>query len=435
MKTLRTPFLLALAGLLIAGSVAADLTPKSLTLGSDGELLELRAGTYGELFPEGDESAVDSPVLALDVVNEAGRARLLVPGTESQAVERSAQLVHDEAVGVSYLLWESVVNGIHPRLEIRSFDGTSWSDAQTIHGSIFSSKGEPQLVVTRDGDASIERTVLHVLWWEQAGIRVAKRYAPLVIENGVFAEDQPIIDLSLAFGSTKDPSRLSSAFESLLRVQQGPNAGTLVAGFLDTDGSLTSIRLDSVPLVLSHLADHVTTAVASLAENATDDEVLTAVQGALADFDSSLHPAVLALIEIELGQLLADLPAGGRAWGLAEKARGQIVWIGARMKSHGLAEQSELDVLSIEGRTGSHHVKLTRLGQWDEPETGAAPSLYLSRDGGDALVCWLAEDGHSMQYRETRPDATWSEVRHLPLRDGVDLEAAHELLRLNVFDR
>lgn len=428
-------------------------------VGNRGELLQLRSGTYGELFAEGTEASTDASVLALDVTLGSENHRLLVPGTEGFLPETSTRLIHDESSGVSYLLWESLVNGIHPLIHLVAWDGESWSEVREITGSVFSDKGHPQLIVTRDsydlGEGErFDRTVLHVFWWEEGGDGVEKRYAPVVIENGSFLETQVVRDLSTffadgsAFGPGIDPNAegldgvggYGWGLEKVVRLQPGPKAEATVLGFLDPRGTtLTSLQIEVLPQELSRLAGQIEAAVDSLPENAAKPAIEQAIQRTLEEAGGDFLPGTLEVLLQDLIATLLDHDPAEDARGLREKLGARAVIVGMKMGANGLEDQRPTRLVEIE-RDGDfiHHLEITHVAAWPVPPEvvdGEAEGvrLFLSRSGASALVASPSEEGVS--YRVTLDDGSWSEPALLTLGEALDLDGAMALLERKALAR
>src|SRR5262245_31170713 len=214
-------------------------------LGSGGELYTVRAGLYGELFPQGTDAAPGVPALALEVARPGEAAtRFLVPGTEDDDREQTPTVVFEDSSGSAFLVWETSHNA-HPLIRLASFDGDGWSAVIQVPGSTFGYKTSPQIAVTRDSysdtDADgkpvrISRTVLHLIWEEEDGDGKRTLYTPIILENGRFTGFVPTIDLN----HFDQSARADLAYElgdELLRspsIQAGRDARSVVVAFADS---------------------------------------------------------------------------------------------------------------------------------------------------------------------------------------------------------
>jgi hypothetical protein len=116
---------------------------------------------------------------------------------------------------------------------------------------------------------------------------------------------------------------------------------------------------------------------------------------------------------------------GNELRSLPEPARANIIGIGAR------AEDAPA---GASGAATKHLFEFARVAAWPAPASGQGPTtVYLSGDGGRALVAWERAD--RILYRESRGAAQWSQVFILKLNAGLPLTQAHEILRSRVRGR
>ncbi len=93
--------------LLLPTWVSAETFSDS-ALGNSGEVFFARAGTYGELFPEGDELGARRRILVLDISRPGEeRQRLNVPTTKDRANESDPSLFYSKAGDALSILWTS----------------------------------------------------------------------------------------------------------------------------------------------------------------------------------------------------------------------------------------------------------------------------------------------------------------------------------------
>ena len=411
-------------------------------VGAGGELLQLQSGTYGQLFPEGAQAQPESWVLALDSIAGGRLQRHLVPGTESPWPEGSARLIADERAGVSYLLWESRINGVHPLLKLVAFDGRQWGTVKEIAAGVFATKGEPQLRVTHDsygeGGAATERTVLHVSWWEDNFLGKEKRYASLILENGEFIDANAIVDLSGLLSDGTGGAQESSPFDLLIQMQAGPQKDIVIMGFADPGlRQLVGVQVEVLPQALSRLSDSIKAELLKLPSIADQLSVQAAVERAIDEQADEFHTVGLELIRQDLLRFLQDLwTSHNPNLPFAEKMGGRVIWIGAKIGRTGLENPGDPTLLEIHGPEGaSHHIAVTRVASWEIPWVGESPHLFLSRDGNEALAAWMAEDGEAIHYRMTESEGLWGDVQSLQLWEGFDQAKALELLEKKAMER
>jgi hypothetical protein len=424
--------------LLLALPVQADQA-----VGASGQVLRTLTGTYGELFPEGVETSADSHVLALEITANGSTRRWLVPGTESIFEEFSPSLVHDSSSEITYLIWEGVHNGVHPLLYLRSFDGTTWSGEIELSGSPFSRKGHPQLAINRDRSIDpstnlpIDRTVVHVAWWEEQGGVLSKRYTPLVLEAGRFLGAHPVLGLDQMAAQAPTATVLLG---ETLKVQPGPQSGSALVGLVNSGtAELLTVEAAVVPQGLSRLAAQIEEFIARQDSSISLQDLSTLVNVELNRVGSFLAPATLDFFRASLMQLLAtvdpvEVNESGMTF-LGSRAGANIVIIGYRSVIDGPAADGSTKVIRISGpgtQVASHHVSLRRLGTWALPEAPEGAQFYFSRRGLDATVAWDGEN--KVYYRETLGGA-WSEMRTIDLTQTLDRASALAILERRTLDR
>lgn len=444
--------------LLTAGLLCAALTvgPATAELGKElrrtgvaqsafmvdtsGEAIRIVAGAYGDFFPDGGDADADAQVLVLEKIIGDEVRRLLVPGTESTWPESSASLIPDERAGVSYLLWESRVNGVHPQLKLVPFDGESWGELREITAGVFASKGEPQLQVTHDtyhGEETVERTVLHVSWWEAVGRAKEKRYAFLAMENGRFIDSFRVVDLTALPGQAI-PAPGVERVDSGIRMQSGSHQDMVVMGYYDpSTNELTGLQVEVLPQALSRLADDVERVIADL-PHLDRERAAAAIHAAIEARADEFHPVSRQLILQDLlaylDEVIADRVSDTPAY---RKMGARVIWIGAKLGRGGLVVQGEPEVVTVSdsrGVHGSHHLALTRIGSWSVPELPTEPRMFLSRSGEEALLAWPGTEDGTVEYLETEAGG-WGEAQVLHLPDGVGLEEAMSWLERKALDR
>lgn len=430
----RSPMKLAVL-LLALFATTAGADDGSFMVATEGELIRVVSGTYGELFPKGLDARAEAQVLALEVVAGDDSHLLLVPGTESVWPESSARLIADERAGFSYLIWESRAHGVHPLLNLVTFDGSEWGEVKEIQAGVFADKGEPQLRVTHDyyGDETpIERTVLHVSWWEYMAGAKEKRYAFLVMEDGKFVDSYQVVDLTAVPGGG---SLGESKLESLVRMQSGSHKDMVVLGYFDPSvDQVASLQVEVLPQALSRLSDQLKLELAELPESSDAEAARAAVERALAVVADDFHGVTLDLIRRDLLGYLAELTRDSTDEIPLTKMGARVIWIGAKVGRGGLAVHGDPQLMEIADEAGSHHLAITRLTSWASPETGENPSLFLSRDGSEALVAWLGDNGSKIEYRET-DGGIWSELQSIQMPFGIEADQAMHWLEQKALNR
>lgn len=446
--TFRSLFVAVVLVLLPFAAAWAQQSP--IVVGPDGAVMQLRNGSYGELFPEGNAIDPASMVLALDVLRSESSERLLVPGTESFTAESSATLLYEKRADVVYLLWEGLYNTIHPFLYLTSFNGEQWAEVIEIAGGVFSSKGHPQLVVSRDGlptkaeegsGTFTDRAIMHVVWWEQGAVGSFKRFAPLVFQDGIFLGWNPLRNLGGFLLKSGDGVAVDPNIENALCIQIGSKSAAVVIGFLNHEtGRLVTLEVETLSRELSQLAEQISDLILAIGpESETPEELGARIRSAVLEMGDDFHPVSLTYIanqaQVMIAQEEGDLTAA-RILDISEKMGAYIIHLGVRFKNNGLDSSEPAEIIEI-GQTSSgggpyHHLKVSILSDREPPEVGGEATLYLSRTGRDVLVAW--DDDDSVCYRESEGGG-WGEVRSIELRDGLDRDTVHRILAERILSR
>lgn len=443
--------------LLLAAATTARGDQRTLTLGSSGELYRVVTGTYGELF---SGQTGDEPVLAVEILRRGEPAeRLLVPGTEGSEVESSASVVYEEGPGTLFVIWESRTNRIHSQIKLASFGQEGWSEPLDLPGEFFSLKTSPDLAVTRDtfltydedgNRQAHDRTIYHVIWWEEAAAGERVVYSPVTLIDGSYIGWSPLFSLSdLGYGWASGGGLLPTPeLGRSPRIRAGQNRRSAVAGLVDPQTrQLVELEIEAVTGELALLAREIQTGLLAAGEEVYRDHRPTLADRArvqIIEFGHrlSLHPGLLQY----LADLLAEVVAADEGQGLAalaDRARVQIIEFGARMAAQGLTPSpgEEISwVLEFPGQETPprqaeplHALSVRLAAARPVPEIGSGPTtLFLSRDGKEALVAW--QQGEVLYFRETN-GIDWSEVHSLELGPDLDLAQAQAVLEQRISSR
>lgn len=444
----------AILGMLLAltmlGALPVAAEGAGPVLGADGVVLRLLTGPYGELIA-GDEVAPDHPVLVLESASSEGTIeRYLVPGTGSADVESSPTLVFDEGSHRTWLLWEQLVNGIHPLLQLISFDGTTFSEGIQLNAGIFTDKGSPQLLVTReDSGLAIDRTVLHVTWWQGSASGASRKlYAPIVLVNGERGESIPVFDLSVFVAAPVEPPEpISPADADLLTLRRGSHSLSTLVGFLEPETQrLALLELELVPRQLSAFAEKARLEIVIIGHRARSRQDLAdEVRQRLVDLDESLHLSSRIYLAERVAMLIEDSPGGEveseeGLLAMAEKARLEIVIIGSGIDTHGIDGSHESFFVDIDGDfevggAPQHLLEVSHLADFAAPGIpieAVSSRFLLSESGTEALVAWELEE--RVFYRETR-DGVWSETTFFEKSVELDSAAIYGMLQERISGR
>lgn len=455
--------LLATAAFLACTTAAWGAEGRDAAVGAGGELYQVRAGSYGELFPGQGLAAPENAALALEIVRpDRPRELLLVPETAGEDVEDSASVLFEDDSETLYVLWQSKVNTIHSRLNLVGFQGGRWTESIEISGNPFGWKSSPQLAVTRDsfesevadgGFRTWQRTVLHLIWWEDGPFGPQVLYTPVVLIDGEYTGWNPVYhleDLALAAGSPLMPSNPELARAP--RLEAGVNGQSVVIGFVPAaGGELVTVALELLPGEISALANAIRHQIIDVGRQVKETEGLGGLAGKvrhqIIDVGSrlKLHPGVSSFIAEQVEEhILAQHPQRSIT-AIAGDVRHQIIDVGAHVTDRGfdrlgaasvyrVIELPEGDRTDATGVTAPPDlVRVVQASARQLPETGSeAHTLYLSEDGQSVVVSW--NDGKTLLYRESR-GAGWSEVRRLRLGGELDLGRAQALLERRADER
>lgn len=446
-------FGIAAAGLLATSASAVERTA---ALGSRGEIYIAKAGTYGSLFPTGNETTPGNQVLAVEVTKvSSSTQRFLVPFTKGAEPESSPALIYEDDSNTLFVVWESRTTPLSSVLMLASFDGTDWTQPIQLSGNPFSSKSSPQLAITRDsfpvagedGAAVMRRrTVLHLIWEEEgAPGNFEILYTPVILEEGSYLGFNPVYHLSdfIADGDSGSSFAPSLPLVHSPVLQNGGDARTVVVAFASTPGRwMTSLVIDVLPEELSQLSDDARANIIDIGRQGS----YPANRSALADQakadlitrGGAFHNDVIRFMADQIReQILADRTDDLVA--LGEKARANIIDIGVRLSGRGLRDRdgiSKSRIAEIEdpqprpNASPAHLIHFRVADSRPTPQVGSnGIRLFVSENGEDMLISWTEKD--RVLYRMSKNDG-WTEQRELRLSESVSLERAYEILTQRV---
>jgi hypothetical protein len=439
----------ALGALVLLLLAVAPLAAQQATLGDDGVLYTARVGAYGSFFPNGGAYAADASVLVLEVLKPTGeRKRLLAPGGETVAPDAVPFLLWEESSRRLFMVWEGRAH-IHSTVRLVSFDGAAWSEPLQISGNPFTKKSSPRLAVTRESYLRYEggtlvdgdRTLLHIVWYEDDYGDVHVLYAPLALDNGATPRWlPPIFELGqfVPEATTAGSRPTAALLRSPRVVAAADQKSVLIALVDDVTGQLATFRVDVLPVELSAVADAL--------EEFFDDQQNDPCNGdlnALAE-RARTHLVVIgtrfsayarsymadAMREWLLAQRNGECSSGGRS-ALAQRARAHLVVIGRRALREvivaGNEERSWL--LTFDGAYAGLHndVSLSVQRAVVSPPALApgATRIHLGGSGRQTLVSWRI--GSELFYQE-HDGARWLPRQSLALTDAFTVDQAYALL-------
>ena len=433
---------LSLAAVLTLATAALPLSAAqhSAVFGRAGEVYKVRAGSYGELFPNGQATAANDSVLAVDIARPgAVTQRVLVPDSSGAAVDEEPSLFFDDPSGSLYLIWQARSAGNLAQIVLDRFDGTSWSDVTEISGAPAPLKGRPQLAVTRmtyravAGEAEHTITTLHVIWWEEGQPVEAAYYTPVVLEDGVYLGWNPVFRLNdidrSDFAEDGDPS--TRALFRSPAMDSGRDASSVVLGFANPrTARLVTMEFAALPLELSRLGDEVRSHIIG-AGTYDLGQIAGAVRSHIIGAGSVAHASVLSyLADQAVARILnaTGLAALDLRW-LADDVRSHIIGAGAEaLLANRLDPGKPTSIRLIELPSSpdsglpSHLIALRAVTARPLPAVDSNDvTVHVSATGEGVLVTWW--DGRRLHYRESDGDG-WTDVRdpNLPRGLGEDPE-------------
>lgn len=427
---------------------------RNAAVGAQGELYQVRAGTYGELFPGQGLGDPASSALALDVTYpDQSRERLLVPGTETEDVDSNASVLFESQSDTLFLLWKTEKGRIHTWLTVVGFHDGVWGQPIEVSGNLFGWKSDPQFAVTRDTFRTIEddgtlqtrtRTVIHLLWWEEVNVaEPVPFYAPVTLIDGEYTGSNQVYRLDeLLAGALGSPNPVAPNFDlaRAQKIEAGANSHSATVGFVDpSNGQLVSATLQPIPGEVGSLADRIRHQIVDVGRQLTAGQsgvLATRIRDQVIELGTRLgfHPSVTDYLAAQVFSGISDAGPAEPVESLGDRIRHQIIDVGARLTGGGLGRISTKDSLltadlpeaqnETAGPAGQIRILVTSVVP--SPATGSDQlALHLSRNGRQAIVSWL-QDG-AVYYLESQARG-WSTPRTLHLRAGLDLAHARQLL-------
>lgn len=458
MKYLPTKILLVLLILATPGMLLAE--PEDAVLGSDGTTYLLLEGAYGDLFPSGDVTTPDHRVLALEILRPDEEPQFaLIPDTLGIRPENSRHIFFEDASSTVHVLWERW-NGSHSALRLASFADGSWSDVVSVSDDPWSVKGSPQLVISRDrfeipeaegAVRTIQRTILHVLWWEETAAGDQAMYRPLILLGGIFQEPGPAVVLNDLLPTLESGTMGASPTATLLHrpiIIPGRDSSTAAVAFVDDERRVVTMEVQVLPPALGLMAEAAHDTVLESGSDllpARPDALADLMRGHLIDVGHRMNPRDLGFIGDVMRGHLIDV--GHRAnptdlGTLADVMRGHLIDVGVRIARERLVgalgeappflrvlemvfpqAEEEDDLINLIGIASSLVVPLPEI-----PEGEAW--LFPAPDGKRILVAWQTNES-VLHYREVEESGS-GKIRSLALSDDLSLPQAHELLRKRV---
>jgi hypothetical protein len=215
-RTLRPLLAAAIFALAAGAALAGDGTvvaqpgkPQEETslLAPDGTLYTVASGHASELGLAGNIIPTDN-VIAWNLRRQDGSVEQgLVPDTVGQSSKRNLELAYDEPSGSLVLFFKEDLTVLNI-LRLGIFKNGAWTLTNLLPNLGFAHAYNPQIllshqtVTTLDANGnplSQRRTILSVIWWEEAQYSQA-RYAPIFLDEVSDASDVTVYDLPTLIG-------------------------------------------------------------------------------------------------------------------------------------------------------------------------------------------------------------------------------------------
>jgi len=447
---MRLSRVLLLALLVAPLAVKPAAAEQASVLGANGTVYTVQTGTYRTLFPAlATDSNADYPVLALDTLHPGEAAvRQLVPETGGPETETLPYLVVDDA-GSLFLIWMMHYN-VSSVLFVTSLQGDTWGDVFPVLGNFFNGKLAPQLAVTRDTvvvatdtgtTRRSTRTVLHLVWWEDSGVSGRVIYAPLILIDGVYHEqDQTSIVLTDFDAAVDTPdARVSLALYQSPRIVRGQSDQSVVIGFANTaNGHLATVEATVLPSDLAVLVDSVRAHIItggklwqgnlSAIGDAVRAHIITGGRG------GRLNSRVLGFLgDAVRAHIITGGLSASNLTALANDARDFLLRSGAGLQQSGLVAPDTAGTALVEqpapadAQLPEQLLQVRLVTSRPAPLTGTGVnSIFLSDDATRALVAWEA-NATDILYSEST-DSGWSDPLKLTVSKTLTRDAAYHLL-------
>jgi hypothetical protein len=444
----------ALLALSLPAAHAMASGQETVALGSLGETYQLKSGVYGELIPGGKAAAAGSHVLALEI-QHAGQEplRLLVPGTEEARAESAEYVYFEHASDTVYAFWDGW-SGSHPMLKLASFTAGEWSEVIEVSRDPWSFKGGPQLAITRDtfelegkdgGRRTVVRTILHIIWWEEATSGIVALYRPLLLIDGAYRGAGPVVvlnDLVNVGGGDAATAPLT-----LLRrpvILPSLDGSMAVLAFVDARSQkLVTLDLQVMPGLVGVLGEVIRAHIIETGNRLEPAALGDVIRAHIIETGARMNPLDLAFLAdvirahiIETGNRLGPVALG-------DVIRAHIIETGIRLardRRSGLTAESSSPVhlLTVSAPVPApdgvseemltSFIGLTPMAEFPLPLIGDGEAwIQASPDGKRLIVAW-SDGATSLAFREATNGSGWSAARAIQLSTELPLAEALRLL-------
>jgi hypothetical protein len=459
-----------LATALLLCVAAAPASAKSLSaLGNQGQLYVLRTTTYGNVYADAADSVAEDPVLLLEIQRpDQSVETTVVPGTEGAESENSAYMAYEPSSDTVFVAWERRTNLIHSQILLAGYSDGVWSDLISVSDKRFSLKASPQLTVTRDSFVALaedggaarrtQRTVLHVLWYEERSEGPAIVYAPIVLINGAYVGQHESLVLNELFAPPADETGAPPLELSLAPVIAPTSDGHMVAAaYADPQtGALVTLRISLLSGEINSIAGDLRSHLIDVGARYHRDNpnglqsLADDLRSHLIDVGVRMDPRLLDHVADDLRSHLIDVgvtygPGPEETQRLARDLRSHLIDIGFRLENRGIRPAAVIEAKSfellpegdpeseVEESVVRQAAQVQLLARRQLPEIGSEARVLLSGSGEDVLITW--QEGPALRFRETTDDGEWSPAMSLPLTEELSFDRALTVLGQRIWQR
>jgi hypothetical protein len=439
-------------------------------LGNLGEVYSVQAGTYGELFPDGQAAGAEHPILVLDVLRPGSDTeRQIVPTTFGLEVESAPRLLYSKLGERLNVVWASRIE-TETSIFLARFDRDGWSAVEELYFHPGGVVPRPALTTdalhleTGDGEAlDLERQTLHLVWPRVEEGEFTVGYMPILFLNGSFIGWKEPFTFRHLDGDAN--AAATAQLPDTLRVRPHAERDSVSLTFGSTAGGrVTTLEVGLVPMEMVYLSDEIHDLVLQLGFDPEDlasfaDQLGVTIVGVGARGRGRSRLTLSLVDYVAAGVRNRVLDTGGsyaadQADLLADDLRAYALELtqslfspavaGARTaKSRPTRDDSksssilEIDVSGVfeddDSAPTSHVLELRSAVEWPLPDSGGAElTLFTSDDGVNLVAAWQDAAARKLWYVESNLDFTWSEPQALDLGERLTLEQAHELLQKRV---
>ena len=202
-------FAFAAAAALAADGVAGPGYEEESLLAADGTLYVVRSGSAADLGVVGGSLSPSDKVLEWSTRKQDGSvSQGLIPDSTNADLKHNLQLAYDEPTGSLVLLWNEELTVLNV-LRLGIFKNGAWTVGNLLPNLGMAHAYNPQMLLAHQtvklqdaggNPLTQTRTILSVIWWEEAQYTQA-RYAPIFLDEVASASDVQVYDLPSVLGN------------------------------------------------------------------------------------------------------------------------------------------------------------------------------------------------------------------------------------------